>query len=153
MSRPGSGDGTGDPFRLARFVEAQGPVWEAVRAELAAGAKRSHWMWFVFPQIAGLGHSAMAQRYALGSLEEARAYFGHPILGPRLLEGTRLVLTHAGRPIGDILPFPDDLKLKSSMTLFREAAPEWPEFQDCLATFFDGEADRATIDILAQDAR
>lgn len=153
MSGVRGGDATDDPFQLSRFVAAQEPVWETVRRELQAGAKRSHWMWFVFPQIAGLGSSPTARHYAIGSLAEARAYFAHAVLSARLLESTRLVLLHAGRPIGDILPYPDDLKLKSSMTLFREAAPDWPEFQDCLAAFFHGEADRATLDILAESAR
>lgn len=150
MSGVSGGDAAGDSFQLSRFVAAQDPVWETVRRELEAGAKRSHWMWFVFPQIAGLGSSSTARHYAIRSLAEARAYFAHPVLGARLLESTRLVLLHAGRPIGDILPYPDDMKLKSSMTLFREAAPDWPEFPDCLSAFFRGEADRATLDILAQ---
>ena len=149
----GTGDGSGDPFGLSRFVDAQNPVWETVRCELKAGAKRSHWMWFVFPQITGLGSSPTARHYAIRSLAEAQAFFAHPVLGARLLESTRLILLHAGRPIADILPYPDDMKLKSSMTLFREAASDWPEFQDCLAAFFHGEADPATLDILASATR
>ena len=107
-----------DPFDLDRFVRAQDPVFRAVREELARGRKQSHWMWFVFPQIAGLGFSAMSQRYAIGSRAEARAYLAHPVLGGRLTECTRLVLAVQGRTINAILGAPDDAKFRSSMTLF-----------------------------------
>src|SRR5476651_1694361 len=107
-----------DPHDLQRFVDAQEPVIERVRAELAQGRKRSHWMWFVFPQIAGLGFSAMAQRFAIGSRAEALAYLVHDILGPRLLECSSLVMAASEKAIADILGSPDDMKFRSSMTLF-----------------------------------
>ena len=107
-----------DPFDLQRFVDAQASVYERVRAELRNGRKQSHWMWFIFPQIAGLGHSAMAQRYAISSLREAEAYLKHPVLGPRLRECTRLMLRIEGKSAHDILGSPDDLKFHSSLTLF-----------------------------------
>src|SRR5580692_6153851 len=108
----------GDAFDLERFVTAQAPVIDRVRAELRAGSKRSHWMWFVFPQIAGLGSSAMAQRYAIASLDEAGAYLAHPVLGPRLRDCTALALDVAGRTAHQIFGNPDDLKFHSSLTLF-----------------------------------
>src|SRR3974390_3102694 len=107
-----------DPFDLERFVDAQAPVYRQVLSELSHGRKQSHWMWFVFPQLAGLGHSAMAQRYALSSRKEAVAYLGHAILGPRLQECTALVNAVEGQTIRQILGSPDDLKFRSSMTLF-----------------------------------
>ena len=107
---------------LGRFVAAQERVWPEVVAELGAGRKRTHWMWFVFPQVAGLGSSAMAQRYAIGSLDEARAYLAHPVLGARLREATRLVLRHRGTPAEAVLGPIDAMKFRSSMTLFAEAA-------------------------------
>lgn len=110
------------------FLAAQDPVWPAVTAELRAGRKESHWMWFVFPQIAGLGSSAMSRRYALGSLDEARAYLAHPVLGRRLEDCTRLVLAAEGRSLRQILGTPDDLKFRSSMTLFHLADPSRPLF-------------------------
>jgi len=133
---------------LERFVAAQERVWPDVVAELAAGRKRTHWMWFVFPQVAGLGSSPMAQRYAIGSLDEARAYVAHPVLGPRLVEATRLTLRHAGEPAEAVLGGIDAMKLRSSMTLFREAAPEEPLFAEALVAFYDGEADARTLAIL-----
>ena len=132
-------------FKLDRFVAAQDPVYSTVLAELRTGRKHTHWMWFVFPQIAGLGSSEMARRYAIGSGDEAAAYLAHPVLGPRLRECARLVATHADRAIGDILGSPDDLKFHSSMTLFADVAPDEAIFQTCLDTFFDGEADVATM--------
>lgn len=137
-----------DPFDLERFVQAQDPVFRAVRGELARGRKQSHWMWFVFPQIAGLGFSAMSQRYAVGSRAEAGAYLAHPILGPRLIESTRLVLAVEGRTINAILGAPDDAKFRSSMTLFGAVSDE-PVFGEALARYFAGEPDSATLDILA----
>ena len=129
---------------LQRFVDAQNKVIDRVRAELKAGAKASHWMWFVFPQIKSLGHSETARRYAIRSLEEARAYYAHPVLGPRLKECTRLVLAAKGKAIGDIFGFPDDLKFRSSMTLFAHATPE-PLFRQALANYFAGEEDTETV--------
>lgn len=129
---------------LERFVAAQAPVWEAVVAELAAGRKASHWMWFVFPQIAGLGRSDMARYYALAGRDEARAYLGHPLLGPRLDQATDLMLTHAGTPATAILGDIDAVKFRSSMTLFAAAAPETERFGAALRDFFDGVPDPAT---------
>jgi uncharacterized protein (DUF1810 family) len=123
---------------LERFVAAQDSVWPRVTAELKAGAKRSHWMWFVFPQIAGLGSSAMSQRYALASLDEARAYLAHPVLGPRLRQVTDLMLAHAGTPAEAILGGIDAVKFRSSMTLFGAAAPEESRFARALDAFYGG---------------
>lgn len=138
----------GDPFELDRFVRAQERVYPTVLAELRAGAKRSHWIWFVFPQIQGLGHSATAQRYAITSADEARAYLAHPILGPRLRECAALLATHAGRDAIDILGYPDDLKVRSSMTLFARVGDD-PVFREVLAAFYDGKDDPATLRALA----
>jgi uncharacterized protein (DUF1810 family) len=137
-----------DPYLLQRFVDAQAPVFDTVCAELRAGRKRSHWMWFIFPQIAGLGHSAMAQRFAIASLDEARAYLRHPVLGPRLRECTRLVAAIEGRAIDAIFGYPDDLKFHSSVTLFAHAAPDEPVFAECLRKYFGGAPDTATLDRL-----
>jgi uncharacterized protein (DUF1810 family) len=134
-----------DPHDLQRFVDAQAPVIDQVRDELAQGRKRSHWMWFIFPQIAGLGFSAMAQRYAIASLDEARAYLRHPLLGPRLEDCTRLVLAVSGRTATEILGSPDDMKFRSSMTLFAQAAPDQAIFAEALRKYFDGEPDPGTL--------
>ena len=133
---------------LERFVEAQGPVFDTVRRELAAGRKASHWMWFVFPQIAGLGTSPTARFYALASLEEAKAYLAHPVLGSRLAEATRLVLGAGGRTANAIFGSPDDLKFRSSMTLFAAADPAEPLFRQALERFYDGEPDARTLNLL-----
>ena len=117
-----------------------------VLAELAAGHKQSHWMWFVFPQIAGLGHSAMAQRYAIADLDEARAFLAHPILGPRLKQCTELVLAVQGKSAHEIFGSPDDLKFRSSMTLFAAAAPGEKIFRAALDKYFSGKGDRLTLD-------
>jgi uncharacterized protein (DUF1810 family) len=137
-----------DPFDLERFVRAQDPVFRDIQGELTRGRKQSHWMWFVFPQIAGLGFSAMSQRYAIASRAEARAYLAHPILGPRLIECTRLVLAVEGRTINAILGAPDDAKFRSSMTLFGAVSDE-PVFDQALARYLSGERDGATLEILA----
>ena len=137
-----------DPFDLDRFVRAQNPVFRDVQGELTRGRKRSHWMWFVFPQIAGLGFSAMSQRYAISSRAEAKAYLAHPVLGPRLVECTRLVLAVEGRTINAILGAPDDAKFRSSMTLFSAVSDE-PIFGEALARYFAGERDAATLEILS----
>ena len=136
------------PFDLERFVRAQEPVFRAVLTELGQGRKQSHWMWFVFPQIAGLGFSAMSQRYAIGSRAEAKAYLAHPVLGPRLVECTRLVLAVQGRTINAIFGAPDDAKFRSSMTLFGAVSDD-PVFDEALAKYFAGERDGATLEILA----
>lgn len=133
---------------LQRFVEAQAPVWNQVRAELAAGRKRTHWMWFVFPQLQGLGSSAMARHYAIEDLAEARAYLRHPLLGARLREVTQLVLQHADTPLGQIFGWPDDLKFCSSMTLFEAADPAEPLFSSALARLC-GARDERTLALLA----
>jgi uncharacterized protein (DUF1810 family) len=141
---------TEDPFDLARFVDAQGHgVYDRALSELRAGHKRGHWMWFVFPQVAGLGYSAISQRYAIASLGEARAYLTHPTLGGRLRECAAVV---AALPPGAEAIFGgiDAMKLRSSMTLFRRAAPDEPVFQDVLNRHFGGVADRMTDQILGQ---
>ena len=137
------------PFDLDRFIQAQDPVIDRVQAELAAGEKRSHWMWFVFPQLAGLGHSTMAQRYALGSLAEARAYLAHPVLEARLIHCTELVNAVQGRSINRIMGSPDDMKLRSSMTLFAVARPVATPFQTVLDRYFDCKPDSLTMTLLA----
>lgn len=134
--------------RFDSFIAAQDRVWPDVRSELADGAKRSHWMWFVFPQIAGLGSSEMAVRFALGSAEEARAYLAHPILGERLRDVTRLMLGHAGRDASAILGHVDALKFRSSMTLFQVADPGEPLFAEALRAFAGGEPDPRTLALL-----
>jgi len=134
-----------DPFRLQHFVDAQQPVFAAVRAELRAGKKRSHWMWFIFPQIAGLGHSDMARRFAISSLDEARAYLGHPLLGARLRECSQLVADIDNRTAEEIFGYPDDMKFRSSLTLFAQAAPDEPVFGTCLRRYFGGMPDPATL--------
>ena len=134
-----------DPFDLKRFVDAQAPVYRDVVEELRAGRKRSHWMWFVFPQLLGLGGSPMAVRYGISSLEEAAAYLRHKLLGPRLHECTRLVNQVQGRSIGEILGSPDDLKLCSSMTLFARATDDNHDFVALLDKYYDGKQDPLTI--------
>jgi uncharacterized protein (DUF1810 family) len=135
-------------FNLERFVEAQNGVYETALAELRAGRKRTHWMWFIFPQIEGLGHSAMAQRYAIRSADEAAAYLAHPVLGPRLRACAAAVASHADRGVDEIFGHPDNLKFHSSMTLFADVAPDEAIFQACLDQFFDGRADPATLERL-----
>jgi len=132
-------------FDLERFVIAQAPVFPAVLDELRAGRKRSHWMWFIFPQLEGLGSSQMARKFAIFSLAEAAAYLAHPVLGSRLTECTRLVNLVEGRPIEQIFGFPDDLKFRSSMTLFVHATPDNRVFVDALQKYFGGEFDPATL--------
>ena len=134
-----------DPFGLERFVGAQGGgVYEQALRELRAGAKRGHWMWFVFPQVAGLGRSSTAQHYALAGLEEARAYLAHPVLGPRLVECAQALLELSGRDPVRVLGSVDAVKLRSSMTLFEAAAPDERVFAEVLERWFDGERDEAT---------
>ena len=138
-----------DAYDLERFVRAQAPVYAQVYAELDAGRKESHWMWFIFPQLKGLGSSAMAARYGIASLAEARAYLAHPLLGERLRECTRLVNRIEGRSVQAIFGYPDDLKFRSSMTLFAHAAEREPVFDEALARHFAGEADPRTVRLLA----
>jgi uncharacterized protein (DUF1810 family) len=139
---------TDDPYDLQRFVTAQEPVMDRVRAELRRGRKASHWMWFVFPQVAGLGSSPTAQHYALSGLDEARAYLAHPVLGPRLVECAELAAAVEHGSAAQVFGYPDDLKLRSSMTLFARAAPENPVFAAVLDRYFDGEPDPRTLELL-----
>ena len=137
-----------DPFDLKRFVDAQAPVYDKVLEELRGGRKRSHWMWFVFPQLRGLGSSPTAVHYGISSLEEARAYLRHELLGPRLRECTRLVNEVRGRSAAEIFGSPDDLKLCSSMTLFARAAEDNGDFLALLDKYYDGEQDPLTLERL-----
>ena len=137
-----------DPFNLQRFVEAQAPVFEDVVSELRQGFKRTHWIWFIFPQIAGLGHSQMAKKFSISSLAEAGAYLEHPLLGPRLRECTRLVNQVEGRSLEQIFGYPDDLKFHSSMTLFTQVSADNAVFKEALGKFFHGEPDALTIERL-----
>jgi uncharacterized protein (DUF1810 family) len=137
-----------DAFDLARFLSAQAGVYPQVVAELGAGQKRSHWIWFIFPQMKGLGFSSHSQFYGIGSLEEAKAYWRHPILGPRLEECTILVNQVQKQPIDRILGSPDDLKFRSSMTLFSRAAPDTAVFTQALDKYFGGKLDQLTLELL-----
>lgn len=137
-----------DPYNLLRFVRAQAPIYDQVLQELKAGMKMSHWMWFVFPQIRGLGHSPVSAEFAISGRAEAEAYLRHPVLGPRLKECTRLVLQLMGSTATDILGTPDDLKFRSSMTLFAQVSPDDDIFQRALQKYFAGEPDRLTLDRL-----
>lgn len=133
-----------DPYNLRRFLDAQQSVYGTVLEELRTGRKRSHWMWFVFPQIQGLGHSAMAQRYAISSRDEAQAYLAHPVLGERLRECTRIVADLQGKTVEEIFGYPDDMKFHSSMTLFAQVSPG-DVFDECLRIHFAGESDPLTL--------
>jgi uncharacterized protein (DUF1810 family) len=141
-----------DPFNLERFLSAQDEVLEQVLGELRAGAKLTHWIWFIFPQLKGLGRSPQSLRFGIGSLEEAVAYLRHPVLGPRLGRCTRLVTLVEGRTINQILGSPDDMKFRSSMTLFAHAAAHAAlnatDFNDALKKYFNGEEDSLTVDLL-----
>jgi uncharacterized protein (DUF1810 family) len=141
-----------DPFDLKRFTDAQTPVIAAVLAELRLGRKASHWMWFIFPQVAGLGFSAMSQKYAIGSADEAKAYLAHPVLGDRLRECVELVVEVEGGSAGEIFGAPDDMKFHSCLTLFAETSGE-ELFLRALDKYFDGSPDQATLDILLQRPR
>jgi uncharacterized protein (DUF1810 family) len=134
-----------DQYQLQRFVDAQRPVFEDVCKELREGNKRNHWMWFIFPQIKGLGRSDLALKFAISSLEEAQAYLKHPILGPRLRQCSRLVAEVEGRPIEEIFGYPDSMKFRSSMTLFAQATPDNEIFNDCLRKYFGSKPDPATL--------
>lgn len=138
----------GDPYDLQCFVDAQSHCFKQVCRELSEGRKQSHWMWFIFPQLKGLGHSAMANRYAISSLREAEAYLTHPILGSRLRHCTQLVILVEDRSIQEIFGVPDNLKFRSSMTLFANAAAENKVFKDALQKYFAGIPDQQTIDRL-----
>jgi uncharacterized protein (DUF1810 family) len=136
-----------DPFNLQRFVDAQSPIFDQACSELRNGAKRSHWMWFIFPQIKGLGYSQLARKFAISSREEAKAYLEHPILGPRLIECTELVNLIQDRAIEQIFGYPDDLKFRSCMTLFANAAGN-QVFVDALSKYFKGRSDPSTLERL-----
>ena len=132
-----------DPYNLRRFVNAQQQVFERVCGELRQGQKQSHWMWFIFPQIKGLGHSEMAQRFAISSRQEAEAYLAHPILGPRLRESSQIVADLQDRPLVNIFGYPDDMKVRSSMTLFAQVAAAGKEiFKQCLENISGGTRSR-----------
>lgn len=146
-----------DPHELSRFVEAQARCYARVLEELAAGEKTSHWMWFIFPQLRGLGMSSTARRFGLSGLEEARAYLAHPLLGARLRECTQLVLAVRDRSAYEIFGSPDDLKLRSCLTLFAQAvapspAPETRVFGEALARYYGGEPDPRTLELLISSA-
>jgi uncharacterized protein (DUF1810 family) len=137
-----------DPYNLQRFVEAQNGIYEQVCSELREGRKRGHWMWFIFPQVRGLGRSGTAQFFAISSKEEAQAYLSHPILGPRLRECTRLVTQVNGRSIEQIFGYPDHLKFRSSMTLFGQVVGDNQVFMDALKKYCGGELDHSTLQCL-----
>ncbi|HEV2446573.1 MAG TPA: DUF1810 domain-containing protein [Candidatus Sulfopaludibacter sp.] len=138
-----------DPYHLQRFVDAQDPVYERVCQELRGGRKSSHWMWFIFPQLRGLGQSHMAYTFGISSRAEAEAYWKRPVLGARIRECTRLVNLVEGRSVEEILGYPDDLKFRSSMTLFASVQAEDPGFQDALKKYFAGEPDARALELLA----
>ncbi len=137
-----------DRYNLKRFLDAQEDTFAIALQELTNGRKESHWMWYIFPQIAGLGHSAMAQRYAIRSKEEAEAYLKHKVLGSRLRQCVAAILTHKGKPIMDIMGYPDNIKLCSSMTLFSAISEPANIFARVIEQFFSGEADKKTLEFL-----
>ncbi len=139
---------SGDPFNLNRFVEAQASTYVRALGEVRRGRKESHWMWFIFPQIDGLGHSSTARRYAIKSADEAKAYLEHSVLGPRLRECSQALLSYRGKSAADIFGFPDDLKLRSSMTLFATVSEPDSVFSRVLAQYFEGKPDPRTLDLL-----
>jgi len=137
-----------DPYNLDRFLEAQSGVYDRVLEELRRGQKSSHWMWFIFPQIRGLGHTETSIFFAISSLPEAKAYLEHPVLGPRLRECCELLLQLEGKSASQIFGSPDDLKLRSSMTLFAQADAQSALFQSVLTRYFEGVADPRTLELL-----
>ncbi len=141
---------TDDPDDLKRFLTAQEGVYERALAELKAGRKRTHWMWYIFPQIDGLGYSPTAKHYAIRSIEEARQYLSHPVLGKRLLECTEAVLALRGGSVSEIFGYPDDLKFKSSMTLFEKVAGPGSLFSSALDRYCNGERDAATLSLIGK---
>lgn len=142
-----------DPFLLGRFVAAQKEDYARALDEICAGRKRSHWMWYIFPQFAGLGLSSTSRHYAIGSLDEARAYLAHPILGPRLIECAGATLTVKGRSAHDIFGSPDDMKLRSSVTLFSLVSPENSVFHRVLEKYFEGKGDERTLIFVSRSVR
>jgi uncharacterized protein (DUF1810 family) len=153
MSNPSAGQPGGDLFGLKRFLDAQAGVYERALAELKRGRKESHWMWFIFPQIDGLGRTSTARFYAIKSGAEAAAYLAHPVLGQRLLECSKALLQIQGKSASDIFGFPDDLKLRSSMTLFATASGADPAFSQVIAQYFGGQPDARTLELLKQPSR
>ena len=137
-----------DPHNLQRFVDAQQSDYDAALAEVSAGRKRSHWMWYIFPQYDGLGFSPTSIHYSIKSLEEARAYLEHPLLGPRLYQCAEALLAVSGRSASQIMGYPDDLKLKSSMTLFAHISPHGSVFEQVLERYFDAQRDQKTIALI-----
>ncbi len=137
-----------DPFNLARFILAQEETFDVALSELGRGRKQSHWMWYIFPQVDGLGSSPAAIEYAIKSLEEARAYLNHPVIGPRLLKCCRTILSVQGKSASEIMGYPDDLKLRSSMTLFSLVADSHSEFTEVIEKYFRGQQDRLTLELL-----
>ena len=150
MKKANSGSSRDDPFDLRRFLAAQEGAYDCAFEELRNGRKRTHWMWYIFPQIDGLGHSATTKYYAIKSLEEARQYLRHPVLGARLVECAEAVLAVEGRSVSEIFGYPDDLKLKSSMTLFACAAGPCSVFARILDRYFGGERDARTLQLLSE---
>jgi uncharacterized protein (DUF1810 family) len=148
MKKPSETFDRGEPFDLGRFISAQEGIYDTVLVELRRGQKRTHWMWFIFPQIDGLAYSTTSKHYAIKSIEEARQYLNHPVLGTRLLECTETILAVEGRSISEIFGYPDDLKLKSSMTLFACVADPRSVFVRVLEKYFGGEQDVKTLDLL-----
>ena len=148
MARANAPNETEDPFQLNRFVAAQASDYATAHSELHDGRKRSHWMWYIFPQFAGLGFSAMSQRYAIRSIDEAKAYLNHPILGPRLRECVEAVLAVEGKSAHEIFGDPDDLKLRSSATLFAAVSPAGSVFDSLLQKYFADKRDEATLRLL-----
>ncbi len=153
MMKNGGASRRDDPFDLSRFVAAQERVYDHVLAELKSGQKRSHWMWYIFPQIDGLGHSATTKHYSIKSVQEARQYLDHPVIGKRLLECAETVLAVEGRSVSQIFGYPDDLKLHSSMTLFASVAEPSSVFERVLDKYFQGQPDPATLQILKRLGR
>jgi uncharacterized protein (DUF1810 family) len=144
--------GSSDPFDLERFVRAQARTYEAALAEIRSGRKRSHWMWYVFPQVAGLGVSETSRHYAIGSCAEARTYLAHPVLGPRLVECVEAVLKVQGRSAREIFGSPDDRKLRSCATLFAQVSPPGSVFERLLEKYYEGEQDARTQELLKGSA-
>ena len=138
-----------DDYNLHRFLDAQDQVYETVLGELRTGKKSSHWMWFIFPQITGLGRSELAQTFAIASLDEVRAYLQHPVLGLRLRECTQLVINVEGRNAEEIFGYPDHLKFRSCLTLFMTATTDNKVFKDALLKYFDGKPDALTLDLFS----
>jgi uncharacterized protein (DUF1810 family) len=148
MAKSSDPDGTGDHYDLDRFLRAQADAYERALSEIQRGRKRTHWMWYIFPQIDGLAVSSTSKYYAIKSIKEARAYLAHPVLGPRLLESTEAVVGVEGRSAREILGSPDDLKLRSCATLFACVAPSGSVFDRLLGKYYGGERDDRTLHLL-----